>query len=225
MRSPKPSKTAREVALNILALGSKPEMAEVLPPGIVDATAKLLVASGTASSRLVRWARAPRMPAVYEAFDWMMPGQFEAFAHRKAFCEEQVRAAISGGATQVLVLGAGYDTLCWRLAPEFPDVRFGEIDCPATATLKSKAITAMGSRPNLAVIGADLGKRRLVDVLASEDGWDCRGRSVIPPGSGRSPACRRTRPQRTRLPHRNRPGTCSSRTCPPVTWSTTWRAI
>ena len=46
--------------------------------------------------------------------DWMLPGQFEAFAHRKAFCERQVRDGIDAGATQILVLGAGYDTLGWR---------------------------------------------------------------------------------------------------------------
>ena len=54
----------------------------------------------------------------------MMPGQFEAFAHRKAFCEKRARKGIAAGATQVLVLGAGYDTLGWRLAPEFPEDKF-----------------------------------------------------------------------------------------------------
>lgn len=66
----------------------------------------------------------------------MMPGQFVAFAHRKAFCERQVREGIGAGASQVLVLGAGYDTMGWRLAPEFSGVSFFEIDHPATARLK-----------------------------------------------------------------------------------------
>lgn len=81
----KPSRTAYKVALNILALGAKPEMAGVLPPGIVEATAQLLIASGAASARTVGRYRSARMARVYEAFDWMMPGQFEAFAERKAF--------------------------------------------------------------------------------------------------------------------------------------------
>ena len=98
----KPSRTAYKVALNILTLGAKPEMAGILPPGIVDATAQLLIASGAASARIVRWARSPRMVRVYEAFDWMMPGQFEAFAHRKAFCERQVRESIAEDACNLL---------------------------------------------------------------------------------------------------------------------------
>ena len=116
---------------------------------------------------------------VYGAFDWMMPGQFEAFGHRKAFCERQVRQGIVGGATQVLVLGAGYDTMGWRLAPEFAAVNFFEIDHPATARLKAKGIEAMGLRDNLHMISEDLGKRRLVDVLRADDSWDSKAQTVI----------------------------------------------
>jgi methyltransferase (TIGR00027 family) len=119
------------------------------------------------------------MVSVYEAFDWMLPGQFEAFAPRKMFCERQVRESIGAGATQVLVLGAGYDTMGWRLAPEFPDVNFFEIDHPATARLKAKGIDAMGQRDNLCLIAEDLGERKLVDVLKSNESWDRDARTVI----------------------------------------------
>jgi len=87
MRKAKPSKTARKVALNIVTLGAKPGMDAVLPAGIVDATATLLEASGAVGATGLRLPRSPRMVSVYEPFDWMMPGQFEAFGHRKAFCE------------------------------------------------------------------------------------------------------------------------------------------
>jgi methyltransferase (TIGR00027 family) len=179
MRKDKPSKTARKVALNIVTLGAKPGMDKVLPAGIVETTAELLVASGAVGPTAVRWSRSPRMVSVYKAFDWMMPGQFEAFGHRKAFCERQVRQGITGGARQVLVLGAGYDTVGWRLSPEFADVNFFEIDHPATAALKAKGIETMGQRDNLHLIGEDLGKRRLVDVLESDDSWDSEKQAVI----------------------------------------------
>ncbi len=87
MRKDKPSMTARKVALAIVTLGAKPGMNNVLPPGIVEATAEMLVASGAVSANTIRLARSRRIVAVYEAFDWMLPGQFEAFAHRKSFCE------------------------------------------------------------------------------------------------------------------------------------------
>ena len=179
MRKEKPSKTARKVALNIVTLGTKPGMDSVLPPGVVEATAELLVASGAVGAAAVRFSRSRTAVAIYEAFDWMMPGQFEAFAHRKAFCEHQVREGIGAGATQVLVLGAGYDTLGWRLAPEFPGVGFFEIDHPATARLKANGIAEMGPRDNLYLIQEDLGEQRLVDVLTANHSWDSTAPSVI----------------------------------------------
>jgi methyltransferase (TIGR00027 family) len=179
MRKDKPSRTAYKVALNIVTLGSKPGMEALLPPGIVQATRKLLVASGAAGERTVKWAQSQRAVSIYEAFDWMLPGQFEAFAHRKAFCERQVKDGIDDGATQILILGAGYDTIGWRLAPEFSDVNFFEIDHPATARFKAKGIEMMGQRDNLFLVAEDLGKQKLSDVLNTNESWDQSAQTVI----------------------------------------------
>ena len=179
MRAEQPSQTARKVALNVVSLGAKDGMDAVLPPGIVDATTELLVASGVVSQRAIKFARSQTAVDIYLAFDWMMPGQFEAFAYRKAFCERQVREGIKVGARQVLVLGAGYDTLGWRLAPEFSDVNFFEIDHPATAHLKAKGIEVMGRRANLHLIAEDLSQRRLSDVLQANATWDSTAPAVI----------------------------------------------
>jgi methyltransferase (TIGR00027 family) len=179
MRKDKPSMTARKVALNIVTLGEKPGMDEVLPPGLVETTAEMLVASGAVGPRTIRIARSPKVVSVYEAFDWLLPGQFEAFGHRKAFCERQVRDGIDEEATQVLVLGAGYDPLCWRLASEFQDVHFFEIEHPATAHLKAKGIETMGKRDNLFMLSEDLGEQKLVDVMKADDLWNLNSRTVI----------------------------------------------
>ena len=165
--------------MNIVTLAAKPGMDEILPPGIVEATEKLLVASGVAKARIVRWARSQRMVSVYESFDSILPGQFEAFAHRKAFCECQVREGITAGATQVLVLGAGFDTMGWRLAPEFSGVNFFEIDHPSTARFKAIGIGEMGQRDNLFLIAEDLGGRKLVDVLKANAVWNQGAQTVI----------------------------------------------
>jgi methyltransferase (TIGR00027 family) len=179
MHTKTPSKTARKVALNLVTLGSKQGMEKVLPPGIVEATATLLVKSGAVGRRAVHFSRSRIAVGIYLAFDWMIPGQFEAFAHRKAFCEHQTREGIAAGASQVLVLGAGYDTMGWRLAPEFPDVNFFEIDHPATARLKTLGIEAIGCRDNLFLLAEDLAEKQLVDVLAADGGWEMDAPSVI----------------------------------------------
>jgi methyltransferase (TIGR00027 family) len=179
MKKGEPSRTAYKVAMAVLTLGEVPEMKEVLPAGIADATAQLLLASGAVGERSVRWSRSRRMASVYRAFDWMIPGQFEALGYRKAFCEREVREAIASGAGQVLVMGAGYDTLGWRLAPEFPTVAFFEIDEPATAALKTKGIAAMGPRDNLRLIAEDLGQHRLECVVAADERWNREARTAL----------------------------------------------
>lgn len=179
MRKDTPSRTARKVAIATVSLGAKPGMEKVLPPGIVEASQELLLAAGVVGPRIMRFAASQSAVSIYEAFDWMMPGQFEAFAHRKAFFERQVRAGIAAGARQVLVLGAGYDTLGWRLAPEFPAVHFFEIDHPATARLKAKGVAAMGQRSNLSLIAEDLGRHALVDVLKANAAWDRDKQTVL----------------------------------------------
>ncbi|MDJ0622329.1 MAG: SAM-dependent methyltransferase [Desulfocapsaceae bacterium] len=175
----KPSRTACKVALNILTLGAKPDMAAVLPSGIVEATENLLVASDAASMSQVYWSRLPVTLSLYMAFDWMMPGQFEAFAYRKRFFEDQVRQAIDKSTNQVLVLGGGYDTLAWRLAVEYPDVDFFEIDHPSTSLLKARGIEKMGARANFHLIAEDLSTHKLDDVLASVEKWDRSRKTII----------------------------------------------
>ena len=69
MHKDKPSRTALKVAMNLITLAAKPGMDRFLPQGIVDATERLLVASGAAGARTVRWSRSQRMVSVYEAFD------------------------------------------------------------------------------------------------------------------------------------------------------------
>lgn len=179
MRRSKPSRTAYKVALNVITLGSKPGMDLILPPGIVEATERVLLASGAATERVIRWSHSPRMVALYEWFDWLLPGQFEAFAHRKAFCEGQARVGIAAGASQVLVLGAGYDMMAWMLASEFPDVEFFEIDHPATADLKAKGVAEIGKPDNLTLISEDLGEQNLVDVMQSNTVWAQSKQTVV----------------------------------------------
>lgn len=179
MKAGKPSRTALKVAFNILTLSEKPGMKAVLPRGIVEATEQLLLLSGAASATSLRWAHSQRMLFIYKAFDPILPGQFEAFGHRKAFCENQVRTGIDAGATQVLVLGAGYDTLGWRLAQEFLAVNFFEIDHPATARLKARGISAMGTRDNLHLLAEYLGKTKLQDFLYASGLWDENAITVI----------------------------------------------
>ncbi|VFQ47086.1 class I SAM-dependent methyltransferase [Desulfoluna butyratoxydans] len=179
MRTDQPSRTARKIALNIVSLGATPGAADTLPAGMAHATARLLVASGAAGPALVRWSRSWQVVSLYHLFDPLMPGEFEGIGRRKVFCEQQLRDALQKGSTQVLVLGAGYDTLAWRLAPEFPGVRFFEIDHPATSRLKQKGIKAMGRPGNLHLMAEDLARTPLTKVMETEPSWAPNAQTAI----------------------------------------------
>ena len=149
--------------------------------GLVDLTEKLLLSSGaTGYGRgLISASKKPWMIKVYEFQDRMMPGQWEGFGYRKVFINEHVIDAIEDGAEQVLVLGAGFDTLCLRLASDYPAVDFYEIDHPATSQAKAKGVENCGSPENLQLVAADLSNRSLSDALSHAPKWDSSKSSVV----------------------------------------------
>jgi methyltransferase (TIGR00027 family) len=119
------------------------------------------------------------MIRVYQIQDLMMPGQFEGFGHRKIFMQQQVEAAIKQGARQVLVVGAGFDTLCLRLAPQHNHVQFFEVDHPATSAAKARGIALEGQPANMHQIAADLGEQALSKVLSKDGRWQSSLPSVV----------------------------------------------
>jgi methyltransferase (TIGR00027 family) len=119
------------------------------------------------------------MVRVYQIQDRMMPGQWEGFGHRKVFINQQVESAIQNGARQVLVMGAGFDTLCLRLAPLYPHVQFFEVDHPATSAAKASGIARIGQPENMIQIAADLSENTLSNVLMTNDHWDASHLSVL----------------------------------------------
>jgi len=181
MKQGRISQTALKVALTFVTLNTKDDWAERLPAGLVDMSERLLVASGSPGygPRLMSMSKRPWMMRAYKLQDLMLPGQFEGFGHRKIYVQEQVEAAIEKGVRQVLIVGAGFDTLCLRRASQYPDVQFIELDHPATSAAKAKGIALEGQPPNMVQIAADLGERPLSKVLSEDGRWDTSVPSVL----------------------------------------------
>jgi len=175
------SQTALKVALGLVTLSVKDNWAQRLPAGLVEMSERLLVASGSPGygPRLMQMSKRPWMIRVYEFQDLLMPGQFEGFGYRKIFVQQQVETVINQGARQVLVVGAGFDTLCLRLAPQHPQVQFFEVDHPATTAAKARGIALEGQPANLIQIAVDLGERPLSKVLSEERRWEISLPSVL----------------------------------------------
>ena len=81
--------------------------------------------------------------------------------------------ALSQGATQVVNLGAGFDSRAYRFRDRFPKARFFELDLPATiAAKRDRVIKIFGAVPDrVALVATDFTARPLDQVLR-DAGYD-----------------------------------------------------
>ena len=93
MKENRPSITARKVAMSIITLSIKPSQDKLLPEDLAKSTERMLVASGIVGQRTIKLAKKKISLKIYNAFDWLLPGQFEALGARKVFCERHVTDA------------------------------------------------------------------------------------------------------------------------------------
>jgi methyltransferase (TIGR00027 family) len=174
-----PSRTALKIARFMVLLGAQPRLADALPQGAASAVEAILLASGAIHPSHVTMMRRPgawRMVRVVEALTGR--GQLLWFGVRKRFVADAVLAAIAGGATQLLVVGAGFDPLAALVARRHPHVTCVEVDAPATAEPKRAGLGGADLlRSNLHVVAADLSHQSLADVLPPA--WRRDARTVV----------------------------------------------
>ncbi len=174
------SHTAAKMARGVAYLARDPVHAKLLPQGAGDSVERLSLAAGILKPWMCRlFERAWYRRLMNGMVEKMAAGELMRFTLRKRFVDDEVRAAIADGARQVLVVGAGFDTLGLRMAEAFPHVTVVEVDAPATAARRRSAIAKMGAtRANLHVVAADLAVARLSDVVGSIPDWQTDARSV-----------------------------------------------
>jgi methyltransferase (TIGR00027 family) len=92
---------------------------------------------------------------------------------RTRFIDEALKRAIEGGATQVVILGAGFDSHAYRCQELLAPVRVFEVDRPVTQALKKQRVDAVlgGPPANLTYVAIDFQHEDLPDVL-TRHGYD-----------------------------------------------------
>jgi methyltransferase (TIGR00027 family) len=168
MREDRPSSTATLIAAATVFLDGDPRVRGLVPAGAA-ALCRRFISFSPMPTRAVIGA------LCHPALRWLarlaerstVPGLMLHFMLRKRMIESAVTEAISRGASQVVVLGAGFDTLALRLHRSHPAVTFIEIDHPATQRLKREAVEAdQAGGGNLVFQPADLTRQPLEEVLA-----------------------------------------------------------
>ena len=89
-------------------------------------------------------------------------------------------AEVADGATQVLLLGAGLDSRCYRLRDELGTAALFEVDHPVTAAIKRERLEALfGARPDhVTYVEVDFNTQDLAERLAAH-GFDPAARTIV----------------------------------------------
>lgn len=100
------------------------------------------------------------------------PGFILHVASRKRFIGDLGRKEIESGVSQVLIIGAGYDTFGLRNSLTFPNVQFFEIDHPGTQNKKLRAVRSLALPQNLHFLPADLLATPLDEIVRRHPKFD-----------------------------------------------------
>jgi len=154
------SATARFVAAHIVLLGAREHARLEIPEAQIEWTVRCLQTCGWSRAALTsrRWQW---ISSLVERFS--IPGIRAHYVLRKRIIEREARGAIAEGFRQIVVIAGGLDVLAIRLAEEFPQIRFIELDHPATQQIKAATLQQWGCPPNLTLLPLDL-TRNAIEV-------------------------------------------------------------
>lgn len=153
MRADQPSSTALLIARSILLSAQDPRRSRLVAPGEAEASARLLADNPSGWFDIAlrhEWMRR----WLFATEHGLLPGIITHYLARKRWIEIMVRQSLARDVTQVVVLGAGFDTLAWRLRGFHPRIQFFELDHPATQAPKQRNL---GPTPNLSCLPINLG--------------------------------------------------------------------
>jgi methyltransferase (TIGR00027 family) len=116
--------------------------------------------------------------AVSNFLDYWAPGGQEFLTIRPRLVDELVSAAAAQGLEQVVILGAGFDTMAWRLREALTGVTVFEVDHPATQAVKRAVSQRLGKPENLRFVAVDFEVDDFVEKLRAA-GFAAARRSFI----------------------------------------------
>jgi methyltransferase (TIGR00027 family) len=103
------------------------------------------------------------------ADDYLLASQpYANVVIRSRYAEDALRAAVTNGVRQYVLIGAGFDSFALRRPAFAADLEIFEIDHPATQTLKLEQIARNGITlpDSVHFIAADLAEHSVAEVLA-----------------------------------------------------------
>ena len=181
MRPNKPSATAYLIARSTYFLSRDHAVGYLVPERSAELSLRFIQSRRRSGKALERLANSKYFRVVASALERAtIPGIKLHYALRKRYLEEIARDALQGGIRQVVIVGAGFDTLALRLHESFPDSEFFEVDHPATQ--REKRLVAekhVSPGSNLHFVALDLARRNLEESLLAQTRYRSRADTLF----------------------------------------------
>lgn len=156
MQNEEASGTALLIAASLVLLYHDPKYSGLVSKTSADLCAHMLETYSLQTRLLLKIVRHGCFRPIAKLIERVtIPGILLHYALRKKCIAALARSALTNGARQVVVVGAGFDPLCLELRRDFPDVQFWEIDHPATQRHKARVFPEIGGE-RLHFIAVDL---------------------------------------------------------------------
>ena len=171
MQTNRASATAYLIAESAVFLSQDETVKSLLPPKTVELS-KIFADSRPLSNKLVYLAKQRKIlrPFFNALENFVIPGIQLHYSVRKRRLEEIALDALAKDFKQIVVFGAGFDTLALRLHKNFHDVNFFEIDHPATQTVKKYVVEKHQlANDNLNFVTLDLTEQSLTETILVSD--------------------------------------------------------
>lgn len=167
MKDDRPSATAYVIASSTLFIARHPILGPLVPRLSAELSERFLRSRSRAGRAIARARDLGPVRALASILERLtIPGIKLHYALRKRYIEEVARGALREGFRQVVVIGAGFDTLALRLQDAAQEAKFFEIDHPATQRVKKSALENFDChRQNLRFISLDLTRGSLETSL------------------------------------------------------------
>jgi methyltransferase (TIGR00027 family) len=166
MKDDQASSTAFTVLQGILYVAQSSPYSYLVDDEVVSVGKQILNSSDEGRKRLKQLESPWHKLSVRLKEYLILPGITLHYILRKRYVEQLTRQALSDGITQVVMLGAGFDTLSWRLHQKHSDVTFIEIDHPATQKVKVTALDQGAQKgSNMHFLSVDFSRQDLQTAL------------------------------------------------------------
>jgi methyltransferase (TIGR00027 family) len=137
------SRTALLIAGSLVLLHRDPKYSGLVSKTSADLCAGILETYSPRSRLFLKIIRQTWFPPIAKLIERItIPGILLHYGARKKCIGGLVRSAVINGATQVVIIGAGFDPLGFELHQDFPGTQFWEIDHPATQRHKLRSFPA-----------------------------------------------------------------------------------